>query len=191
MVRKPAKENAMDSVFHDLSHKVRLALGTLISDNPLLFVAPSDVAEKLLAGYPSLRLDARAEMFRRTSAVLSSLYKSGNHNIVRTEHKITPKGVGRNAQYGYRIGAAIAPLRTTEVRLTEKMTAQAAVAAAEDPVEFIRSIRGQIPLLKLNALIVELISELQDRVLANHMQMVELDKKLTDLSQSFNALNNK
>lgn len=175
--------NQYNEVMNGLSHKVRLALGILVSDHSTMYCTPADVAERILQGYPNMTETMRNEVIKRVGTLLAQMYRQGSSNLFRTPHKITPKVSGRKAQYGYRIGAAMVPLRTTEVRLSEKITADTASSVLEDPVTFLQSIKGQLPLLKLNSLIIELINEMQSRVMKNEIALVELDRRIKKLSE--------
>ncbi len=183
-----ARKTEFERMMEDLSSKVRSALGVLIGTNTTLYVAPADVAEHILSSSSALSEDEREELVRRVGALLSTMNRKGNCDIYRTDHKIQPKAVNRKAQYGYRIGPCLTPIRTTEVRLQEKMTADMVASATEDPIEFLLSIKGQLPLLKLNALMVEICGEIQNRVMEQHVAMSQLDKRMKELSEDFKSL---
>lgn len=177
-----------DRVMEDLSSKVRAALGVLIGTNTAVYVAPADVAEHILSPYTGLSEDEHEEVVKRVGALLSTMSRKGNCDIYRTDHKIQPKAINRKAQYGYRIGPVLTPIRTTEVRMQEKMTADMVASATEDPVAFLLSIKAQLPLLKLNALMVEICGEIQNRVMEQHVAMSHLDKRMKELSEDFKSL---
>ncbi len=184
MSKKTQFNRAMD----DLSSKVRSALGVMIGTNTMMYVTPADVAEHILEPFSGLSQDEHEEVVKRVGALLSTMCRKGNCDIFRTEHKMQPKAVNRKAQFGYRIGPSLTPIRTTDVRRDEKITAEVAATITEDPVQFLHSLLGQLTLLKLNALMVEVCGEIQNRVMQQQIAMVNLDKQIKSLSNDFKSL---
>ena len=182
--RKPSGKKNFDSVMSDFNQTVRLTLGVMVGTNTTLFVTPADVAQQIVDKSGLTDHVEVEEVFKRTTTVLSQAYSKKIGDVYRTRTKISPQIPGRKAQYGYRVGPALAPIRTAAIREEERLTAEAVAEATSDPVAFLNAIKSQSPMSKLNGLLIELVNEIQNRITAQTLHMAELSQRMKEIQAS-------